>query len=363
MARGKKYSAQERQLILTWYEEGRKPSEIAKMLDVWGYTPRTPHQISGFIYDNRGKQPRPANEESSVCDAIFSKLDDLRDRMLDVSRDHAVTSETVAKRANIKVLVLTDLHVPFEQRDVIEHALTNHGDAKILVIGGDFFDAYSVSKFRKSKAILFRWEYEIVVEWVRIFSGMFEQVILVSGNHERRVQRYVSDNLGNMLHGLVHDDPLKAVADGLDYGSDGKLTKLHNFENVIYEGYPRGDYARVGQLVVAHPDSYSSVPMRTTINYAQALLGLESYQCLILGHTHAMGELVWRNKLLMESGCCCLPLEYTFATGKIASLPQTYGYAVSHLDQDGNVDFANTYTVYRGIGKVIKPAVFDLGEL
>jgi predicted phosphodiesterase len=294
--------------------------------------------------------------------STIDQIDTLRNKMTDLTRDHY---EPIGHTDNIatKVLVLTDIHAPFEHDDVIEYALRNDGDADILVIGGDFIEAHSVSSFRKSKALLFRWEYEIALEYIKLFSGMFKKVVLVSGNHERRLQRYVADNMGNMLHGLVQDDPLQSLADGMAYGSDGKLAKLYEFPNVIYEGYPRGDYQRIGKLVVAHPNNYSTVPLRTVVNTAEALLDIEDYQCLIMGHTHAQGHLIWRNRLLIEAGCCCIPLEYTFATGRMNKLPQTFGYAVAYLDKDGNVNFDKTRAVYRGVGRVIKPETLSAREM
>lgn len=362
--KGVQYSDEEKRIIYQLYDQGKSPAEISQALRASGYQ-RTARQLSSHLYDSKHKRlPRPEPEMPEAYKAAVDQLDILRGRMVDVTRDHFVTVGRIDPQAKgLKVLILTDLHIPFELDDVISHALANHGDADILVLGGDVIEAHSVSAFRKSKALLFRWEYEIALEYIRMFSGLFPSVVLVSGNHERRVQRYVSDNLGNMLHGLVQDDPLHALAQGLGYGSDGKLIKLHNFPNVTYDGYPRGDYQKIGQLIVAHPNNYSTVPMRTVITTAEALLDAEDYQCLAMGHTHAQGRLLWRNRLLLEAGCCCMPLEYTFATGRLAKLPQTFGYVVAYLDADGNVDFDRTRTVYRGIGRVVKPITLDPAAL
>ena len=46
-----------------------------------------------------------------------------------------------------KVLILTDIHFPLQHNGVLQHALANHSDAEVVVLGGDIFDMYSVSFF------------------------------------------------------------------------------------------------------------------------------------------------------------------------------------------------------------------------
>ena len=68
-------------------------------------------------------------------------------------------------------------------------------------------------------------------------------------------------------------------------------------------------------------------------------------------NTHKMGTIIWNNKLLIEQGCACVPLEYE-STSKMTYRPQAFGYAVIYMDKEGNVDFDKSGPVYYGTGSL-----------
>ena len=68
-------------------------------------------------------------------------------------------------------------------------------------------------------------------------------------------------------------------------------------------------------------------------------------------NTHKMGTVIWNNKLLIEQGCACVPLEYE-STSKMTYRPQAFGYAVVYMDKEGNVDFDKSGPVYYGTGSL-----------
>jgi len=361
MPRGEPYSDFEKTIIHQMKENNKSPMETAQALRQQGYK-RSNRNISDYLYSHAKKVPRVKQEVKPEFDKALEQIEEQRAIIPDLMRDHYINiGRNVEKK--VKVLVLTDLHVPYELDDVIQHAITNHGDADVLVLGGDVLENHSVSCFKKNKIIPFRNEYQAAMEYIKLFAGMFKRVVLVSGNHERRLQNYVTDRVGNMLKGLIYDDPMAMLANGMDFGENGMLEKKYNLPNVTYEPSPRGDYIKIGKLIVAHHNNYSTVPMRTAISVAEAYLGFEDYQCIILGHTHAMGQLIWKNKLLIESGCCCMPLEYVFNKGRLAKGIQTFGYSVAYLDDEGNVDFNSTRAIYCGVGRIPKKDAYEMTEL
>lgn len=280
----------------------------------------------------------------------------LKEQMMSVSaRKYAKVGKPVGEES-IKILSLSDLHVPFENYDVIVDALKKHGDADILVVNGDFLEQYAVSKWGKSKTVLLEWEYKVALEWLKLFSSMFEEVHLVRGNHDDRLRKYIDDSVDPMIGFMINNDVLTKLAEGYDFNAEGKLEQKHDFDNVYYQGGLLGWYTKIGECIFAHPSSFSGVPMRTVINAATSFMSNEDFQAIVIGHTHKIGKLIWRDKLLIEQGCCCVPMDYQ-ADGKLKYLPQAFGYAIVYMDEKGNVDFDKSNTVYCGTGY---PTKFDL---
>lgn len=279
----------------------------------------------------------------------IDEIVELKKKLITLSIDkYTKVGKPVGKEV-IKILSLSDLHAPFDNPDVIIDAIENHGDADVLVLNGDILEQYAVSRWGKSKTILLEWEYKVAIEWMKLFSEIFEEVHLVRGNHDDRLSKYLSNAVDPMVGFMMNNDVLTKLADGQDFNSKGKLEKIHDFDNVYYSGGLLGWYTKIGKCIFAHPSGSSGIPMRTVISAATSLMTSEDFQALIIGHTHKMGKIIWRDKLLIEQGCCCVPLDYQ-SDGTMKYLPQAFGYAVVYMDELGNVDFDKTNTVYCGTG-------------
>ena len=279
----------------------------------------------------------------------IEEVTDIKEKLMSANiRKYSKVGKAVG-REKIKILSLSDLHAPFENYDILVDALENHSDADILVINGDFLEQYAVSKWGKTKTLLLEWEYKVAIEWMKVFSDMFEEVHLVRGNHDDRLKKYLADSIDPMVGFMVNDDVLSKIAEGYDFNEEGKLVQTHNFNNVYYEGGLLGWYTKIGQCIFAHPSAFSGVPMRTVISTATSFENTEDFQAIVIGHTHKIGKLIWKDKLLMEQGCCCVPMDYQ-SDGKIKYLPQSFGYAIVIMDENGNVDFDQSNVIYRGTG-------------
>jgi hypothetical protein len=66
-----------------------------------------------------------------------------------------------------------------------------------------------------------------------------------------------------------------------------------------------------------------------------------------------MGAAFWRNKLIIEQGCCCLPMDYE-SDAKMQYGMQTFGYATIYMNDEGKVDFDRSRPVYYGTGSLIQ---------
>ena len=251
-----------------------------------------------------------------------------------------------------KIVAIGDLHIPWVNDNVIADMLSNHSDAKTLVINGDFLDQYSVSKWSKTKQVLLRHEYEMGVSYLEQFAKIFDKVILTRGNHDSRLQSYFSNSLDPNVLFMTNPDMLQRMADGYAFDYEGVLFKKHDFDNVFYKGGVTGWFTKIGKCLFVHPSGGSSIPMRLAVNSATYFLEKDDFDCLVSAHSHKMGKLIWKGKLLMESGCCCVPMDYE-ADAKMKYSQQAFGYCVVYMNEKGEVDFNKSVPVYYGTASAI----------
>ena len=321
-------------------------------------------EIKGLVEEagNKGIEANLFMEEEIEPKFLntLESIDDLRDMLTGMTVPH-FKLEGRPKEANIKVLSLSDLHIPFHNSEVIADALTQHSDADILVLNGDILDLYSVSRFPKSKEILLRHEYKIALEMIKLFSEIFPQVILIHGNHEERMKALLSNSLIPGVSFMTDDDILSKLAEGKDINNKGRLQDKYDFSNVSYEGGPLRWYRKIGKTLFAHPSYFSRVPMKTVHNAMESLSQKEDFECIVLGHTHKIGQVIVKNKLLIEQGCCCSIQGYE-ANAKAQFTPQAFGYAIVFMNEKGEVDFNKTKAVYYGSEGISKDYLDRLKE-
>lgn len=200
----------------------------------------------------------------------------------------------------IKILCVSDLHFPFHNKKVVEHAIENHSDADILVVNGDIFEGFMVSKWPKKKTILLEWEYKLAAEFLREVAPRFKHVALTSGNHEYRLNSYFAANVDPGVNFLVCNDILTKLSGGWDFDEGGEFKKLYNFDNVYYKGGLGSWYLKIGKTIFAHPRFFSSVPMRTAIKACEYFKDREDLQCVVMSHcfdeeTELLTDNGWRS--------------------------------------------------------------------
>jgi len=251
-----------------------------------------------------------------------------------------------------KVVSIGDLHIPWVNDNVIADMLSQHSDAETLVINGDFLDQYSVSKWSKTKPVILRHEYEMGMDYLQQFAKIFDKVILTRGNHDSRLQAYFSNNLDPDVLFMTNPDMLERMASGYTFDYDGNLFRKYGFENVFYKGGVCAWYAKVGNCIFVHPKGGSKIPMRVACNAGEYFWEKEDFSALVCAHTHKLGKLIWKGKLLIESGCCCVPMDYE-ADAAMKYSQQAFGYAVVYMNSKGEVDFNKSTPVYYGTATAV----------
>jgi predicted phosphodiesterase len=337
-------------------EEGysRSTEAIRKMLQRAPRAAEQPKDIEEVIKTNQINRSSGMRKFDMVddFDAVLKQIHEKKELLLEASNKRFSKLGT-PDNANFKILALSDLHIPFENVDVINHALANHSDADVLVINGDLFDMYSVSKWPKNKAVLLEHEYRIVFDYIKMFSEKFKEVHITRGNHDARLQSYFSSHVDPAISFMAHPDALDRVALGYNIGPSGHLEKQCDFNNVFYASGPYAWYTKIGDAIFAHPNNGGKVTLSTGVKVAEYFLEREEFSTVVCGHSHRMGAAFWRNKLIIEQGCCCLPMDYE-SDAKMQYGMQTFGYATIYMNDEGKVDFDRSRPVYYGTGSLIQ---------
>jgi predicted phosphodiesterase len=252
------------------------------------------------------------------------------------------TKPTPSGKKRIKVVAISDTHIPFQREDFLKAIIKEHSGAEYLVITGDLLDNNLISSFPKEKEIPFAIEYSAGFELVCKLSSNFGRVILVDGNHDAgRYQREIS-KLNPTIKFLVKTSPLKYLADGYNFSPWGEELGQVNLPNVFYAGdlHENGWWFRIGKSIFAHRlKGMKKGTLSNATHMANWFLdrGID-FQCFVSGHSHKVGWAPMKGgRIVIDQGCLCLPMQYE-SDGGCNYLPQDLGYAIVEMDQNGNVN-------------------------
>lgn len=302
--------------------------------------------------------PKKQEEDLSKYDKTWKAIRKLKE----VYKEDSVETRSrgiLAGKKRRKILSLSDFHIPFERDDLILQAVEEHKDADILVLNGDILDVYAVSTWPKEKSIALKKEYDIALEYMKIFAKTFPKVVITRGNHEFRLNRYFNSNVTPAISFLVNKEILGHLSEGKVYDDDGNVIETLDFSNVIYLPGNEAWFFKVGKTMFVHPQAFSIVPGKTSVMAWEYFMDREDIDSICCAHTHQQSWLTKKGKLCMEQGCLAVPLDYS-KQGKLTYGPQTLGYAVLYQDEHGNTDFNMSRTIFLGIQYPHKPSFEDL---
>lgn len=225
-----------------------------------------------------------------------------------------------------KVLVLSDLHIPFHRNDILDIVVKYKDEISTIVFNGDIVDCKPISKFvelgRGSLIDEMAICHELLKEIDNLTPGI--RKVMVVGNHESRMEKYMANNR-NELNDLHSSNILREICDGFKKADHNKGTiiyynKLSNYE--VLDDW----YFEYNGMICCHPISFSKVPARTAYNAVEYFVrnGINFDTCLV-AHTHHYGACMDLGKYTVETGCLCKPQSYS-STGKLSYVPQDYGY-------------------------------------
>lgn len=237
---------------------------------------------------------------------------------------------------DVKILYLSDLHVPFTDYAIVEKAINKHKDADILFINGDLLDLFSVSKFAKDKRVEVKREINEARGFLETVSKMFKAVVITEGNHERRLSSYVKDVIDPDMQFLFNTDILWLLV-------NGSIVDKPSIPNVHVVG---SWWINLWDIVFAHPDNYSAPPLKTVIDASQHFISEGIYhRVCVIGHTHQAGEKIHNGVKVMETGYLSHPMDYHKGS-KFSKTTWTKAHAVFYIDKNGVTDYNESRVIY-----------------
>lgn len=244
-----------------------------------------------------------------------------------------------------RILSISDLHIPFNLS--LETFRAYAGRVDILILNGDIEDAQNVSKFSKKYRVHFTEEMimtrQFMIDLIKMINP--KEVIIVKGNHEARMGRYLSDKLNDDLMNLMPDSPMDLIVnDG--FKNKDRLNRTETWYSPLVEVFQdtginvtySGDWwCKVGKTIFAHPLSYSSGMLKTTEKAAEYFLRIDrDFDSIVLAHTHKLGSYIQGNINMYEQGCCCKTELLDYSDGYL-TIPAQKGFIYLCQNCDGDI--------------------------
>lgn len=262
------------------------------------------------------------------------------------NRGRKYEREHGAENVDLRILAVSDMHVPYHHPVEIFKAFA--GNVDILVLNGDIMDCQSISFFPKYYRIDFISEMiaarQYIIDIIELIKP--NKVLVTKGNHEHRMIRYLSEKINEDLMSLMPDSPMDLIInDGFKNKDRYKRTEIYYpplkdvfSEQGIEVCYDGEWYCRVGNVIFAHPLSYSSSMMKTAEKAVTFFTRSEdrTFTSIIMAHTHKVGFYKVGDIKMYEQGCCCQVNMLDYANGKLQD-PQQNGYMYIALNKDGNI--------------------------
>jgi predicted phosphodiesterase len=220
-----------------------------------------------------------------------------------------------------KILVLSDLHIPYHNTDAILTALDYGFEAGIdgIYLNGDVIDFARISRWQKDPAVpSAQVEIDAVYEFLYGLKGFDMPIYYKMGNHEDRWNAYLIQNAPELhsLDAMQMESILKL--DELDIELIDSKTKAH-----------------FGKLLVIHGHEFGE-SFFSPVNPARGLF-LKAKTSVLAGHnhqtsTHHENDLNGNPTATFSVGCLCdLSPDYR----PYAFTKWNVGFAIVDIEEDG----------------------------
>lgn len=247
-----------------------------------------------------------------------------------------------------RVLVLNDIHLPFEREDVLEIIKKHADEITHLVIGGDLLDCKDISVFPHDNCLSIIDEIKYAYNWlseVRTILGN-KPILCCKGNHENRFSKLVLKD--KVLQNFVDPEILRMFEDGFTLFEGNKKIKYKPISNFKY--VPKWYLELDKKIIVCHPAHFSVVPSSTLEKTCEHFINKDIDfipELIVVAHTHKFSIIKAVRRLGIfgiENGCMCKDMEYA-DDGKLGYTPQVNCYSIIRYNLQGKLNMNDT-TIY-----------------
>lgn len=266
-------------------------------------------------YKRTEEQKKQAMKSSQIPESDYQKVEDF-----------------IIPKGNNRILVLSDIHIPYHDIDALKIAL-EHGkklNPNAILLNGDTIDMYHASRFIKDKRLRdLGGELEMTRDFLNYLHDEFSCPIYFKiGNHEARWENYLRTQAPELLG--ITDFELKNV---LQFGSIG-VVEIKSTQLI-----------RAGKLCILHGHEFGH-SVFSPVNVARGLYTRAKSDSLI-GHHHQTSE--HTEKDLNGN------VVTTYSLGCLAGLSPEYmpfnkwnhGFAFVEFDNNGDY-LVNNYRIING---------------
>ena len=242
-------------------------------------------------------------------------------------KTQATTREPIVLSGALKVLILSDIHIPYHDETALAAAIA-HGKKKkpdVVILNGDIGDFYGVSRHDKDPRRSLSDELDAIRQFLFHLRAQFPKarILYKIGNHEARMEMFLVKNAPVLL--------------GV---SDFELPVLLKFDELNIELVPSLTLIRLGNLPIYHGHELPQ-GMSSPVNPARGIW-MRVQESLICGHWHRTSEHTESTGLNKKLSSC-------WSTGCLCDLSPDYaivnrwnhGFVWVETQADGNYEVTN----------------------
>ena len=244
-----------------------------------------------------------------------------------------------------KVLVMSDLHVPFENENILEIIETHKDEISTLILGGDIVDCFSISSFDPLDALPLIDEMVATHQLLKKIQDITQGIrkIIIKGNHEQRYAKYLAKH-PNELNKLHSDNILNEIVKGFQHYDrvKGVVSTYDELDFEVIDDW----WVNYNGMIVCHPITFSRVAAKTAQSALEYFVERnEQFDVCLVAHTHKCSSCFKFGKYSVEIGCLCRPMGYA-SSGKLTYTQQQNGYHLAtFIDGKYSVNESRQYIV------------------
>lgn len=244
------------------------------------------------------------------------------------------------------ILSISDLHVPFQLNYEVLEKYRNNMD--ILQINGDVVDCQALSKFSKQYRISPMEEMiqgrQYLIDLIKYINP--KKVVCNYGNHDIRFANYFAKNIDTDILQLQPNTSLELIfEDGFrNYDKLNRTKTWYEPVTSIFEDtgievkFVDNWKVKIGKTWFVHPLAYRSNILATADKAKDYLQDTdkESFDCVVMAHTHSVGDSEKGYIRLIEQGAFCNVDKMRYSDGRLQK-PQKKGFAIIVQDKNGSL--------------------------